>query len=71
MPIRRSKRPIGSPGSQALYHTGLKALDRGVPIERVDLGPAQRALAAARRASGGAFAERAAAAEAAIRDLAP
>jgi V/A-type H+/Na+-transporting ATPase subunit A len=57
--------------AQALYKTGLKALDRGAPIERVDFAPAQRALAAARRAAPAEFPERAAAAEAAIRALAP
>jgi V/A-type H+/Na+-transporting ATPase subunit A len=34
----------------ALYQGGLRALDAGTPIERIDLGPARRALAAIRRA---------------------
>jgi len=55
--------------AHALYRAGLAALDRGLPIERIDLGPAQRALAAARRAAGPEFAERAAVVEGAIRTV--
>jgi V/A-type H+-transporting ATPase subunit A len=34
-----------------LYRTGVQALERGTPIERLDLAPARRALAACRRAA--------------------
>jgi V/A-type H+/Na+-transporting ATPase subunit A len=57
--------------AHALYQTGLRALDAGTPIERIDLGPARRALAATRRAGPAEFAACAAAAAAAVADLAP
>jgi V/A-type H+-transporting ATPase subunit A len=50
----------------ALYRAGLGALDRGTPIERIDIAGAQRALAAARRAAPQEFAARAAEAAAAV-----
>ena len=52
--------------AHALYAAGVAALERGTPIEQVDLGPARRALAAARRASPETFAESAATATAAV-----
>jgi V/A-type H+-transporting ATPase subunit A len=52
--------------AQALYSAGLAAIDRGVAVERLDLGPARQALAAARRAPEAEFEARAAAAAAAI-----
>jgi V/A-type H+-transporting ATPase subunit A len=57
--------------AHALYHTGLRALNAGTPIERIDLGPARRALASARRAGLAEFAATAAAAAAAVAELAP
>jgi V/A-type H+-transporting ATPase subunit A len=54
-----------------LYRTGLRALDAGTPIERIDLGPARRALASTRRASPAEFAAAADAALAAVQELAP
>jgi V/A-type H+-transporting ATPase subunit A len=44
--------------AHALYRAGLAALDAGKPLERIDLGPARRALAAARRAPANEFAAR-------------
>ncbi len=56
--------------AHGLYHAGLKALDAGVPIERIDLAPARRALAAARRAAAEELDARAAEAARAIEALA-
>jgi V/A-type H+-transporting ATPase subunit A len=55
---------------QALYSAGLAAIERGVAVERLDLGPARQALAAARRAPEAEFEVRAEAAAAAIGALA-
>ncbi len=52
--------------AHALYRAGLEALDRGTPIERIDIAGAQRALAAARRATSQEFAARATEAAAAV-----
>jgi len=52
--------------AHALYHRALGALDQGMPVERVDLGPARRALASARRAAPAEFTGRAADAAAAV-----
>ena len=57
--------------AHALYQTGLRALDAGTPIERIDLGPARRALAATQRSGPAEFAASAAAAAAAVAELAP
>lgn len=56
--------------AHALYQAGLRALDAGTPIERIDLGPARRALASARRAGPAEFAATAAAAAAAVVEVA-
>jgi V/A-type H+-transporting ATPase subunit A len=55
--------------AHALYRAGLQALDSGTPIERIDLGPARRALAATRRAAPAEFAARAAEAAVAVAAL--
>ena len=52
--------------AHALYGAGLRALEAGVPIERIDLGPVRRALAAARRAAPADFEARASEASAAV-----
>jgi V/A-type H+-transporting ATPase subunit A len=52
--------------AHALYRAGLDALDAGRPLERIDLAPARRALAAARRAPAHEFAARADAVTAAL-----
>ena len=54
----------------ALYQAGLRALDAGTPIERIDLGPARRALAAIRRAGPAELPACIAAATAAVAGLA-
>ncbi len=56
--------------AQSLYATGLRALDAGTPIERIDLGAARRALAAVRRAPAEQVAASAAAAALAIAGIA-
>jgi V/A-type H+-transporting ATPase subunit A len=56
--------------AQALYAAGLAALDRGTAIDRMDLGPARQALAAARRASPAEFEARVGEAAAVIARLA-
>jgi len=48
-PLAKTYRMAGL--AWALYQAGMAALERGAPIERIDLGAAQRALAAARRAA--------------------
>ncbi len=55
--------------AHALYRAGLKALDAGTAIERIELAPVQRALAAARRAAPEEFAARAAEAQAAVAQI--
>lgn len=50
----------------SLYSRGLAAVDRGVPVDRLELGPARQALAAIRRAAPADVGARAAEAEAAI-----
>ncbi len=55
--------------AHALYRAGLRALDAGTPIERIDLVPARRALDAARRASSVDFPARADAAAAAVAQI--
>jgi V/A-type H+-transporting ATPase subunit A len=57
--------------AHALYQTGVRALDAGTPIERIDLGPARRALTATRRAGPADFAACAATAAAAVAELVP
>ncbi len=56
--------------AQRLYASGLAALERGVAIDALDLGPARQALAAARRAAPADFDARAAEADAVIARLA-
>ena len=56
--------------ARGLYRAGLHALDGGIPIERIDLAPARRALAAARRAGPDEFEARAAEAAAAVAEIA-
>jgi V/A-type H+-transporting ATPase subunit A len=55
--------------AHALYRAGLKALDTGMPIERIDLAPARRALAVARRASVKDFEARASEAATAVAEI--
>ena len=55
--------------ARALYRAGLAALDAGAAFERLELGPARRALAALRRAAPAELAARAAEAETAITAL--
>jgi V/A-type H+-transporting ATPase subunit A len=55
--------------ARALYRAGLAALEAGAGFERLDLGPARRALAALRRAAPDELAARAAEAETAIAAL--
>lgn len=56
--------------AQALYAAGLAALDKGTAIDRLDLGPARQALAAARRAPAAEFEARATEAAAMIARIA-
>jgi V/A-type H+-transporting ATPase subunit A len=56
--------------AQALYAAGLAAIARGAAIDRLDLGPARQALAAARRAAPADFEAHAAEAAAIIARLA-
>jgi hypothetical protein len=56
--------------AQALYAAGLAAIAGGAAIERLDLGPARQALAAARRAAPAEFDARAGEAAAVIARLA-
>ena len=55
--------------ARALYRAGLAALEAGAGFERLDLGPARRALAALRRAAPDELAARVADAETAIASL--
>jgi V/A-type H+-transporting ATPase subunit A len=55
--------------AQALYAAGLAALERGVGIERLDLGPPRQALAEVRRAAPTEFDARAVEAEATIASI--
>lgn len=66
-PIAKTYRLAGV--AHALYRSGLRALEAGTPIERIDLGPARRALAAARRAAGPEFEARANEAAAAVAQI--
>jgi V/A-type H+-transporting ATPase subunit A len=52
-----------------LYRAGLAALDRGTPIDRIDLTPARRALAAVCRAPAAELDARAVEAEAAVANV--
>jgi V/A-type H+-transporting ATPase subunit A len=54
-----------------LYRAGVRALEGGIPIERLDLGPARRALAACRRAAPDDVTTRGDEATAALAVLAP
>jgi V/A-type H+-transporting ATPase subunit A len=55
--------------AHALYRAGLQALDAGTTIERIDLAPARRALAAARRAPPEEFEARGSEAAAAVAQI--
>lgn len=54
-----------------LHEAGMRALDGGVPIEKIDLGAARRAIAAVRRAAPDELTGSYAAAESAVAALAP